>query len=269
MNAITCYPEPGGNRARPDVGRSFYHGPFSADTSADGALRLASARAQALDSHPVTEVPEYLLERSRARRAALGLAPSGGAPAAAPAGGGDGGDAAGAAVPALAAEAAPAAAPAAAIVVEPPAPPKPAIDPGPRSGVPFWMMPVIVILPLWAIMYLGAFGEKAVDEAALTPVQRGRVVYQQKAGCGSCHGATGGGGVGPKLSDGEVALTFLTPEEHIAFVKAGSKPIQGQPYGNPDRPGGQHVAKSGGMPGFGGQLTDEEIADVVAYERSL
>ncbi len=129
------------------------------------------------------------------------------------------------------------------------------------------MMPILVLLPLWAIMYLGAFGEKPVDEAALDPIARGKIVYEQKAGCGSCHGAGGGGGVGPKLSAGEVSLTFLTAEEQIAFVKAGSSPIKGQPYGDPGRPGGQRIAKSGGMPSFASQLTDEEIADVVAYER--
>ena len=103
----------------------------------------------------MTEVPEYLLERSRERRAALGLGGGGSAaPAAAPTGEGDASPAA----------AAPASAPAAA-----PAPSAPSVPieslptyvapVGPRSGIPVWMMPVILILPLWAIVYLGAFGE--------------------------------------------------------------------------------------------------------------
>lgn len=128
------------------------------------------------------------------------------------------------------------------------------------------MMPVLLLLPLWGIMYMGAFGEREAT-GPLTQVQEGQIVYTQKGGCASCHGAGGGGGVGPKLSSGESELTFLTAEEQVEFVKAGSSPIKGQPYGNPARPGGQRIAKSGGMPTFGGQLTDEEIAAVVAYER--
>ncbi|MGQ0742899.1 MAG: c-type cytochrome [Acidimicrobiales bacterium] len=208
----------------------------------------------------MAEIPPHLLERAAARRAALsGKAPD---PAATPA--------SGAPVPAAATPV-----PVAASVVGTPVPPPPAAPvpsapaapATPRSGVPPWMMPVLFLLPLWAITYMGAFGEKEVDSAALTPVQRGKIIYDQVAACGSCHGASGGGGVGPKLSGGEAELTFLTAEEQAAFIKAGSGPIKGQPYGDPNRPGGQRIAKSGGMPGFASQLTDAEIADVVAYER--
>jgi len=214
----------------------------------------------------MTEVPEYLLERSRARRAALGLAPddapasgdSGSAPSATPA----------AASPA---PAAPADAPAPAASAPAPAAPAtetlPAYvaDPGPKSGIPVWMMPVLLILPLWAIVYMGAFAEQESNEP-LTGVALGAQVYTS-AGCGGCHGARGQGGVGPPLAAGEVAQTFPDMEAQVEFVKQGSGPIRGQPYGDPGRPGGQHVAASGGMPGFGTQLSDEEIRAVVQYER--
>jgi mono/diheme cytochrome c family protein len=141
----------------------------------------------------------------------------------------------------------------------------PVFDRGPRSGVPFWMMPVIVLLPLWAIVYMGSFGQRGGE---VNPAAQGAALFQS-AGCGGCHGSSGGGGVGPKLSGGEVNLTFPDAAAHIEFVKQGSGPVKGQPYGDPNRPGGGHVAKTGGMPAFAGQLSDAEIAAVVEYERGL
>ncbi|MGH9276788.1 MAG: c-type cytochrome, partial [Acidimicrobiales bacterium] len=133
-------------------------------------------------------------------------------------------------------------------------------DPGPKSGIPYWMMPILLILPLWAIMYMGAFGERATH-AAETPQQ----LYT--ANCASCHGASGQGGVGPPLSGGVSKLTFPDEAAQIAWVENGSSAVKGQPYGSPDRPGGQKIATSGGMPGFKGQLTDEQIKQIVTYER--
>jgi mono/diheme cytochrome c family protein len=207
----------------------------------------------------VTEVPEYLLERSRQRRAALGL-PGGSAPS------GDGG--APAPAPAASAPAAAAGAPepaaaatATAVVTEP----EPAVetDTGPRSGIPFWMMPVLLVLPFWAIVYMGAF---AAPKAAGGP-RTGQQIFAS-AGCGSCHGATGGGGVGPALAGGQAKLTFPNEADHIAWVENGSAPSKGKSYGDPNRPGGARPPASGGMPAFKGQLTPEEIAAVVDYERN-
>ncbi|MEA2717202.1 MAG: hypothetical protein QOI99_1519 [Actinomycetota bacterium] len=210
----------------------------------------------------MAEVPDYLLERSRARRAALGLGGGGDAPAPAADGGGGGGDAS-------PATAAPAAAPAAAAAPAPTARPVEALPTyvapaGPKSGIPVWMMPVILMLPLWAIVYLGAFGESSKASGPAS----GAEIFHTIAGCQNCHGAAGEGGVGPKLAGGEVSKTFPTEQDQIDFVTKGSAPIKGQPYGDPAREGGQHIAKSGGMPTFGGQLTAEEIKAVVEFERS-
>jgi mono/diheme cytochrome c family protein len=136
-------------------------------------------------------------------------------------------------------------------------------DPGPKSGIPFWMMPILLILPLWGIAYMGAFGNKASTN--LTPAQIGAQVFT--ANCASCHGGRGEGGVGPKLAGGEAKLTFPNEADHIDWVHTGSASKKGQPYGDPARPGGQHVASSGGMPAFAGQLSDAQISAVVAYER--
>jgi len=209
----------------------------------------------------VTQVPEYLLERSRARRAALGL--GGDAPPPSPSG--DGGPA-----PAVAAEpagggvAAPAApAPARAAKAAPAAPAAPlpdyVRDPGPKSGIPYWIMPILLILPLWAILYMGSFGDRVLPDAAPTPQQ----LYASN--CASCHGARGEGGVGPAMAGGEAKLTFPNEEDHVTWVKEGSSTKRGQPYGDPAR---GRVATSGGMPGFAGRLSDAEIAQVVAYERN-
>jgi mono/diheme cytochrome c family protein len=209
----------------------------------------------------VTEVPEYLLERSRQRRAALGL-PGGEAPA------GDGGSAptsAPASSSVATAEApatpAPAAAATATTVVSEPEP-APEVDTGPRSGIPWWMMPVLLVLPFWAMVYMGAFAEPGGDSGPRTGPQ----IYAS-AGCGSCHGPAGGGGVGPKLSGGETKLTFPNVEDMVKWVAEGSSPSRGKPYGDPNRPGGPRPAASGGMPAFGTQLTPEEITTVVEYVR--
>jgi mono/diheme cytochrome c family protein len=212
----------------------------------------------------LAEVPEYLLQRSRERRAALGAGGEGGGPTP------SGGDT-------PPSEAPPSAAPATVEAAEAPvevaaavpavieeAPPAPVL-PQSRTGIPGWMIPVLVALPFWAIVYMGAFGT-AKSSAKITPAQLGAKVFTTN--CAPCHGARGEGGVGPKLAGGEAALTFPDAADHIAWVETGSGPHKGQPYGDPNRPGGQHVAKSGGMPAFKGQLKDDQITAVVTYERT-
>jgi len=212
----------------------------------------------------VTEVPEYLLERSRQRRAALGLpggeAPAAGGGAAAPSAPAGGGAAVATAEAPAAAPQAAAAATATAVVAEPE--PEVAVEAGPRSGIPWWMMPVLLILPFWAMVYMGAFAEPAAEGGPRTGPQ----IYTS-AGCGSCHGPSGGGGVGPKLSGGDTKLTFPDPEDMVKWIAEGSASSRGQPYGDPNRPGGQRPPASGGMPAFATQLTPEEIITVTEYIR--
>ena len=43
------------------------------------------------------------------------------------------------------------------------------------------------------------------------------------AGCSACHGADGGGGVGPAFADGAVIETFATYEDHVEWVTLGSQ----------------------------------------------
>jgi len=212
----------------------------------------------------VAEVPEHLLQRSAARRAALtgGEAPStdvattgGSAPVAAAA------PAAASAAPAKVTPTQPAfAEPVNKVAFERVAAVR-------RRRTPAWAMGVLAIVPLWGFLYIGAFGTRGGPEAAAD----GSVLYGNN--CASCHGATGGGGVGPKLAAGEAVLTFPEAknglEDQISWVTLGSAASvgKGNPYGDPDRPGGQHIATSGAMPGFGGRLSPAEIEAIVTYER--
>jgi len=218
----------------------------------------------------VTEVPEHLLQRSRERREALGLASSSPQPPEPSAEGGTQGMST--ATPEAPATAA-AASEARPTPVSQPAPEPavedqevapavaPVLEPAMRTRIPKWVMPVLLLLPFWGFLYMGAFGDRTVKKVE-TPAD----VYA-KAGCSSCHGSTGEGGVGPALAGGVSKLTFPNEADHIAWVKNGSAPVSGQKYGDPNRPGGQAGPSTGGMPAFGGQLTDAEIEMVVKYER--
>lgn len=222
----------------------------------------------------MTDVPEHLLRRSRERREALGLG-GGDAPPAAP----DEAPARAAAPPEAVAEAAEPAevgsevaeAPAAAAPARAGARPatitaEPAVYALPETPrrVPIWMMPVLVGLPFWAVVYMGAFSSHV--KTTVNPLVLGQQVYNT-SGCAGCHGASGGGGVGPKLHGGEAKLTFPNVADQISWVKTGSAPFAGKLYGDPKRPGGQHGPAKGVMPAFGGTLSDEQINAVVLYER--
>jgi mono/diheme cytochrome c family protein len=215
----------------------------------------------------VTEIPEHLLRRSRERRAALGQG-DGGAPVASTDEGGTSESAASpAATPATTqAAAAPAPVEAAppAVVDEPPSPMALADQAARRSRVPMWAAPVLVVLPMWAFLYAGAFGERH-KAGPVDPLVLGQQVYSAN-GCSGCHGASGEGGVGPALKGGDAKVTFPDEADHISWVKTGSAPFAGKPYGDPNRPGGQRMAK-GLMPGFAGTLSQQQIEAVVKYER--
>ena len=222
----------------------------------------------------MVEVPEYLLERSRRRRAELTGqalpedAPATGAVAGAPA-------AAGAVTPAVPP---PAARPAAGRpVIAPPPPPPP--DPPyvkaykKRKRMPYWAASVMVFLPVWAIFYVGMLEPPDTNELQLA--ENGSVVFST---CASCHGADGSGtATGRQLNDGEVLLTFPADDDfqglaqHLSWVylgTQGSRDLGLLQYGNPERPDGQRVTDSfaSGMSGFS-NLTLDNLVSVVYYER--
>lgn len=210
----------------------------------------------------MTEIPEHLLKRSKERRAALGLP---GGEGGSDAGSGDGG---GDAPKAEVAKAAPAPAPAK-VEEKPPPPPKPkpayiqAAES--RKRIPYWAMPVIALLPVWAFVYAEGISPPPNTDEALA---HGAEVYNS---CSSCHGANGGGGTGAQLNEGEVLATYPDPVAMMEWIHLGAADWVGGtsgPYGDPDREGGPHDAGTlpAEMPGFP-DLDAEDLSAVTRYVR--
>ena len=84
----------------------------------------------------------------------------------------------------------------------------------------------------------GAGTTAAADTTAANAID-GEALYNDE--CASCHGDDGGGGLGPSLQDLE--SSFPDQSEVVAIVTDGS----------------------GSMPGFGDDLSAEEIDAIVAY----
>lgn len=219
----------------------------------------------------MTEIPEHLLARSKARRQAIGQeGDAGDAPAAEPP------SPSGAVEPASSAAAAAPAGPAGVsgpVPAKAPAPaaPPPVKPPRPevaaamsRKKIPWWAVPALVGLPVWAGIY-GFTLEPPTAEGLLT--SEGAALYSS-AGCAGCHGATGGGGVGPAFAGGAIIETFSNYEDHLRWVELGTEgwgAEVGPTYGDTQKP----VGGNGIMPAFGGSLSPEEIALVVRYEREI
>ena len=122
-----------------------------------------------------------------------------------------------------------------------------------RRKVPVWALPVLAALPLWAYVY----------QATLEPPPKGddsplALGQEEYAGCSACHGADGGGGVGPELHT--VLETWPDFRDHMLWVRLGSS---GWPTGTY---GAQDKTKNGGMPSHP-DLTDQQLAQVVLFER--
>jgi len=196
----------------------------------------------------VTEIPEHLLKRSKERRAAIGgedapaedAAPATDAPA----------PAAEAAAPApVAAAAAPAE------VTPPPKPVRPEVAAAlKRRKIPFWAIPVLAGLPLWAYVYESTLEPPPAGES--DPFVLGESVY---GGCAGCHGANGGGTSGPALTG--VLETWPDYRDHMMWVKLGDPGWPADTYGATDKP------KTSGMPEHQA-MSDQELAQVVLYERT-
>ena len=205
----------------------------------------------------MTDLPEHLLARSRARRSATGggdeSAPAAATPAAT---GGDG--------------SAPATATAATrepVDTTPPAPDPvaPWVEAATtRQKIPFWAVPALALLPLWAAAYMLTLDTPTPTE--LGAFEAGEEIYG--VNCSFCHGATGGGsGANPALTGpGGVESTFATPAAQVAWValgSAGSTAAGFDTYGD-----GIPREVTSGMPAWGDSLTPDELMEVVLHERS-
>lgn len=204
----------------------------------------------------LTEVPEHLLRKAKEARARLtGEALPDEAPtesANAPA--------------VVEGAAAPAKATLAPMPADPPAPPPPPENPAVtaalgRAKIPAWVMPVLLFLPVWAFLYVGTNEEPTRVPPVLAT---GGEVYE--AQCASCHGAEGGGGVGPAFSDGAIIETFPDWADHIEWVVKGTEGYQAE--GRAIYGADKEVGGSGNlMPAFGEKLSAKDLMAVIFYER--
>jgi mono/diheme cytochrome c family protein len=113
---------------------------------------------------------------------------------------------------------------------------------------------VLVALPLWAYVYQATL--EPPPKAPDTPIALGAEEYNA---CAACHGAGGGGGVGPALTT--VRETWPDYRDPMGWVRVGSAGWPTATYGAPGKP------KVGGMPPHPA-LTDAQLAEVVLYERA-
>ena len=161
--------------------------------------------------------------------------------------------------------------------------------------IPKWLTAVLLIVPAFALFALGGASTGQCGEATelRTDVVTGQIVNcdgseftgQSAAGgginyislgeevyagravtgvnCTGCHGANGQG-AGPFPALGGVLTTFGSCTDHIEWVTLGSSGFQGagnDTYGDTSKP------IAGGMPGFGSNLSEEQIAAVSVFER--
>ena len=158
------------------------------------------------------------------------------------------------------------------------------------GAIPRWLVSLFVIVPTFAVAYAlflpngpncGDAGRLAVDPVTGVAVNCDGTEFGSSvtdffaigseqysaAGCAACHGASGaGGGNFPSLVGDSLLATFPpgSCDQHLEWVRLGTGGWPDETYGANQKP----VGGSGAiMPGFS-QLTPEELAGVVIYERT-
>jgi mono/diheme cytochrome c family protein len=198
----------------------------------------------------MTEIPEHLLARSKARKAAAS------------------GDASAATAPSASAAVEKAASTeAAATTAAAPAVPEPKAEDTyvaphiqaelSRPKIPVWALAVLAFLPVFAVMYALTNDKASPKEAG--PLALGTETYSR---CASCHGATGGGGVGPGFA--EVTTVFPNIADQLEWVMKGTDGFKADgktSYGATNKP------FVGVMPGWAKDLNAKELIAVVRHER--
>lgn len=124
-------------------------------------------------------------------------------------------------------------------------------------------------MPTWGTKYGGPLTDQEIDDIInwLQTIQKTSASEKGASpesiftkNCSPCHGIGGSGGIGPSMKNGSETRQFPNIDDHIKFVKEGSKP--GQRYGTSG-------VGTGRMPPWQGRLTDDQIRSVIEYERGL
>jgi mono/diheme cytochrome c family protein len=124
-------------------------------------------------------------------------------------------------------------------------------------------MATLSLLPIWGFMYVQGLKPEAVVVAG--PIGDGQKLYST---CATCHGATGGGGVGRPFVDGAVQETFPHIEDQLNLVYVGSQAYRDNNVGPYGDPAVGHLGYNGSfMPAQKDNLTQAEILAVVCHER--
>ena len=97
----------------------------------------------------------------------------------------------------------------------------------PGPGIPLWIMPVLVALPLWGIVYLGRLRLPGQGQRQRPGDARRQPL---RPNCSSCHGANGEGGVGPQLNGGEVLKVWPKVADHINVGPHRRGAVRGQDH---------------------------------------
>jgi mono/diheme cytochrome c family protein len=129
-----------------------------------------------------------------------------------------------------------------------------------RRRIPIWAMPVLAAIPLWSYVYVRTLEPAPIEN---DPFELGAEHFTP---CAACHGGKGQGAGAPQLSDGKVQETWGDYRDHIMWVKLGADKWPGQTYGDDAVSKDANGSK---MPSYGSSLTDQEIAQVVLYERRV
>ena len=135
-----------------------------------------------------------------------------------------------------------------------------------RQKIPYWAIPVLAMLPIWAAVYMLTLDTPTPTE--LGAYEAGAEVYNNK-GCSGCHGGVGAGNGNNPALIGPTGATkvFTVPANQITWIALGSagyKEAGLETYGDAD----VVLPIGGGMPGWIDSLTAEEIMDAVLHERS-
>ena len=97
-----------------------------------------------------------------------------------------------------------------------------------------------------ALLAAGCAQSVTLPDDADEELFQGQDVYQAR--CAQCHGAAGGGGLGPNI---QLIEDRLTDQEQYEVVRNGRN------------------GRTGNMPAFGAVLSDSDIEAVVRYTREI